>query len=314
MKRGLVITNAAIAMVLGAQFASAQIAPPIEDGVIQGEIINRAVGDALNPGAARGDAKDNEIDGEAGIYILTVNKIFQISGFGDIGYTSNPTRTSTDNGGAWYSDLGASIGVATRLAGAVDFNASLNVDAREFLGDDDGGPSSRSVSTTVAAGAPVFGPVYGNLIAFGGYSFEDKFDESTGFYGLSGNLSVPFQLADSLLVRPGVGVTQQWSDVSENNSLTATASVDAVYAFTPQLLLSARASISDRNYEDFYEDVTFVERDDTVRGISVALIYRPSRDLVFTVGASYEEQDSTFFLSEFEAFDSSLNISLRRTF
>jgi hypothetical protein len=306
------LASAGAALLTWAPLASAQVSPPIEDAVIQGEILNRSVGQATDPLAPGSKPEDNEIDGEAGIYVLTVNEIFQISGGGGIGYTDNPTRTATDPGGAWYSDLGAGIGVATRLGGAVDFGLSANIGAREFLDDD--GPSSQSVSTAMSVGAPIAGPVYANIIAFGGRSFEDGFDDSTSFYGLSANVSAAFPLSQKFLVRPGIGITQQWSEVSENDSLTATASVDVVYAFSPAWLLSGRISVSQRKYDDFYEDVTFVEREDTVAGISASLVYRPSKTFTVAVGAAYEDQDSSFFLSEFDALDSGVNVSVRHTF
>lgn len=311
MRRHLLLACAAGACLFVAPAAIAQGQPPIDDAVIQGEILNRSAGEAATVGP-RGEAADNEIDGEAGIYVLTVNEIFFIAGSVGAGYTDNPTRTATDTGEDWYADLDASIGVSTRLGGAVDFGAAVNVNARDYQDVDQA--SSRSLSTTVSVGAPVFGPLYGSLIAFGGYAFDDSFDNETGFYGLSANASAPFKLSDNLLIRPGLGVTQQWSDVSENNSLALTGSVDAVYAISPQWMVSGRVSVSQRTYEDFYEDVTFVEREDTSVGVSASLVWRPIRNMTLSGSISYENQDSTFFLSEFDAFDSGVAVSLRHTF
>lgn len=292
--------------------ASAQVQPPLDDVVVQGEILNRAIDQAT--GAPRGEAAagDNEIDGEAGIYVLTVNDIFFVSGAVGLGHTTNPTRTASDPGDDSYGDFNASIGVATRLGGAVDFSASLNVDGRDFFESDEG--SSRGVSITAAAGAPVFGPIYGSVIAFGGYAFDDQFDNRTSFYGLSGNLSASWKITDQFLIRPGVGVTQQWSGVSENNSLSATASVDAVYLLAPEWTVAGRISISQRTYDDFYEDVTFVEREDTTAGVSASVVWRPSRQMALSASIAYEDQDSTFFLSEFDAFDTGIGLSFRHAF
>lgn len=300
------------ATALVVQPAHAQVQPPLDDVVVQGEILNRAIDQATRASRSETDAEDNEIDGEAGIYVLTINDIFFVSGSAGVGHTSNPTRTANDPGEDWYGEFGASIGVATRIASAVDFSASLNVDGRDFLDDD--AASSRGVSITAAAGAPLFGPVYGSVIAFGGYAFDDAFDNQTSFYGLSGNLSAPWRLSSQLLLRPGVGVTQQWSDVSENNSVSATASLDAVYVLSPEWLLSGRVSVSQRIYDDFYEDVTFVEREDTATGISASLVWRPSPHLTLAASLAYEDQDSTFFLSEFDAFDKGVSVSMRHSF
>jgi hypothetical protein len=297
---------------LAAPAVLAQVQPPIEDVVIQGEILNRSVGAAAAAQAGRGAASGDEIDGEAGVYVLLVNDIFSFSASTGIGHSANPTRTAIDAGGDWYNDLGASIGVATRLGGKVDFGAGLNLDSRDFF--DTRAASSRSVSTTLVFGAPVAGPGYGSVIAFAGYAFDRGLHHDTGFRGLAANASASFRVSGNLLLRPGVGLTQQWSDVSENNSFTATASVDAIYAFSPKWLLSGRVSYSDRSYEDFYEDVTFVARDDTTFGASAALVWRPGRAFTVSASLAYEEQDSTFFLSDYDAFDTSVSLSFTRSF
>ncbi len=304
------VTAATITVLAPAAFA--QVTPPIEDVVIQGEILNRTIGQAVDGPRGADESGENEIDGEAGIYVLTVNDIFFISGNAGLGHSTNPTRTAINGGEDWYGGLGASIGVATRLGGTVDFSAALNVDARDYFNTD--AASSRGVSITAAVGAPVLGPIYGSLIAFGGYAFDDQFDNETSFYGLSGNLSTNWRLSDQLLLRPGIGVTRQWSGVSENNSLAATASLDVLYVIAPEWLASARASISERIYDNFYEDVTFTEREDTTTGISASLVWRPSHNMSVSASVAYEDQDSSFFLSEFDAFDTSVGLSLRHSF
>jgi hypothetical protein len=292
--------------------ANAQVSPPIEDVVIQGEILNRSVGEAIGPAGAPGETSDNEIDGEAGIYVLTINEIFFVSGSAGFGHTTNPTRTASDAGEDWYGEFGGSLGISTRLGGALDFAAAVNVDGRDFIDNDLA--SSRSVSTTASMGSALWWPVYGSLTAFGGYAFDGGFDNETSFYGLAGNVSAAFKLGDNLLIRPGIGLTQQWSDVSENNSLAVTASADAVYAISPEWLVSGRVSISERQYDDFYEDVTFVEREDTSTGVSASLVWRPARNMTLAASVGYEDQDSSFFLSEFDAVDTGVNVSMRHSF
>jgi hypothetical protein len=312
MTRATALAGVLAAMLFGAPLAQAQVQPPLEDIVVQGEILNRTIDQATGAPRQEGGRESGEIDGEAGIYVLTVNEIFFVSGSAGFGHTTNPTRTASDPGEDWYGEFNASIGVATRIAGSVDFAASLNVDGRDFFEADDA--SSRGVSVTAAVGAPVSGSVYGSVIAFAGYAFDDQFSNETSFYGLAGNLSASWKVSDQFLIRPGIGVTQQWSDVSENNSLSATASVDAVYVLTPEWMLAGRVSVSQRNYDDFYEDVTFVEREDTTAGVSASLVWRPNRSMTLSASVSYEDQDSTFFLSEFDAFDTGVGVSFRHAF
>ncbi len=60
--------------------------------------------------------------------------------------------------------------------------------------------------------------------------------------------------------------------------------MDALYAISPKWFLSGRVSICERTYDDFYEDVTFVEREDTSVGVSASLVWRPSRSITLAAG------------------------------
>jgi hypothetical protein len=311
MNRGVVILAAAGAAALTAGAARAQVVPPLEDVVIQGEILNRSAAQAVAPGVRGGAGQSDELDGEAGLYVLTLNEIFFVSARAGAGSTSNATRTSTDPGSDSYADLGFSLGVATRLGGMVDVSATLNAEGRDFTEVEEA--SSQSASLTVSAGRQI-GPVYAGLTGFGGYAWDRGFDGETAFYGLSASASLPLRLSPRLQLRPGLGFTQQWSDTQENNSATATGFVDAAYAVTPRWVVSGRLSYSERRYDDFYEDVTFVERRDSIVGGSLSLVWRPRDNLAVAGSIAYEDQRSTLFLSEFEAFDSTLNLALRKTF
>ena len=303
---------ALIAIAAIAAPANAQVAPPIEDVVIQGEILNRSVGSTIGEPKGTREVSDTELDGEAGIYILNINEIFSISGNAGLGYTSNPTRTASDPGGDWYGDFGASLGFSTRLGGNVDFGAALNLDGREYF--ENNLASSRSVSGSMSVGTTILGPVYGGVTGFGGYVFDSDFESGTSFYGVAGNISAALPITQRFLVRPGIGMTQQWSGVSENNSLSAIGSLDILYALSPKWMMSGRASFSKRWYENFYEDVTFVERRDENIGLSAALSWLPTSNLTISASVAYEDQSSSFFLSEFDAIGTVANISLRQRF
>jgi hypothetical protein len=118
-----VFAPAFAAVLVCAPGAVAQVVPDIGDAVVQGEIINRNV-DETTRAVSRGRAEAQEIDGEAGIYVLTLNEIFSVFGEGGIGYASNPTRSANDPGGSWYVDAGLGVGLATQLGQKIDFGAS----------------------------------------------------------------------------------------------------------------------------------------------------------------------------------------------
>lgn len=292
--------------------AAAQVIPDLQEVVVRGEQLNRGIDEAARARGGERDEDDGEIDGEAGIYVLTVNDIFQLTASGGLGYTSNPQRTADDLGGSGFGDFAVSAGIATRLGGAVDFGLSANVSGREFFEQD--APSSRNASLSLSLGVPVAGPVYASVVGFGGYSFDGAFKNGTSFRGLSGSLSAAFPVTNSLVIRPGIGATRQWAEVEENNSSVIAASVDVIYALAPRLTATVRGSAARRWYDDFYEDVTFVERRDTLYGVTAALSFRPSDNIAITANLSYERQNSRFFLAAFDALESSAGVSLRVRF
>jgi hypothetical protein len=301
----------ATACALAPANALAQAVPDLRDLVTQSEQLNSTAAEAARPPAGPG-GEAGTIDGEAGIFVLVQNDIFQVSASGGLGYSSNPARTSDDIGGSGFSDLALSAGVATRLGGRVDFSASANASAREYF--QDFAPSSQAVSVSATAGAFVAAPLYGSVTTFGGYSFDDSFQRSTGFYGVSANLSALLPVTPRLTVRPGVGVTRQWAEVSENDNIQVAASLDVIYVLAPRLTASVRGTIARRWYDDFYEDVTFVERVDTLYGVAGALVWQFSRDVALAASISYETQESRFFLAEFEALEGTAQIGLRARF
>jgi len=292
--------------------ALAQAVPDLQNLVTQSEQVNRGVAEAIRARTGAGAGADGAIDGEAGIYVLTVNEIFQISAAGGLGYTDNPQRTADDLGGSYFGEFSINAGIATKLGGLVDLGLSANVAGREFF--DESAPDSRSASASLSVGAPIFGPVYAGLVGFGGYSYDGDFKRGTGFYGVSGNISGVIPITPRLVLRPGLGATRQWAEVAENDSFLVAASADVFYAVTPQFSASLRGSLVRRWYDDFYEDVTFVARRDWLYGVTAALSYQPMPNLVVAATLSYETQDSRFFLAQFDAFEGTAGMSFRLRF
>jgi hypothetical protein len=83
---------------------------------------------------------------------------------------------------------------------------------------------------------------------------------------------------------------------------------------TPKLTGSLRGVVSGRLFDDFYEDVTFVERQDTQYQLGGSLSYRLSKFATLSASASYEKQDSKFFLSQYTASDAAFGLSMRVQF
>lgn len=294
------------ASILAAGTAQAQTAPDLQDLVVQSEQISRGATQAAEAGVRGEEDDEGVIDGEAGLYVLTLNEIFHLSASGAIGYTDNPLRTADDVGDSFYSDFAVSAGIATRLKEKVDFGLTASVGGREFF--EAVGPSNRTAFGSASLGTPVIGPVYVGVVGFGGFSFDRDFTNASSFYGFSGSLSAAIPLGRKVLIRPGVGATRQWSGIAENNSKTVSASADLIVAVLPRVNASLRGAASIRWYDDFYEDVTFIARRDELYGVSAAVSWSPARNVSIAATASYEKQDSSFFLAEFDAWDASAGV------
>lgn len=306
----------AAALALGSfapHLAGAQSLPDIPDSVLQSEHITRSVeGTIRDAKRGRPGEEDSAIDGEAGLYVLTLNEIFYISGSAGLGFTDNPRRTADNRDGSLFGDAAISAGLATRLGERMDFGLSASINGREYFADRTA--SSRSASSSISLGLPVAGPLYLGVVGFGGASFNRDFDNSTAFYGTSASLSALLPLSKRLVVRPSVGGTRQWSGVSENNSVSTGGSLEVFYLASPKVSASARIGVSKRWYDDFYEDVTFVSRRDTQYTGSVAITWRPSKRAGITASVGYDRQDSTFFLSRYRAWETAATLTATMRF
>lgn len=293
--------------------ARAQAGPDITDAVIQGQQVNDAVSRAMRTRVQGDAAPDDKIDGEAGVYVMRLNEIFSITASGGMGFTTNPQRTADNIESSFYGDFNMAAGVATRLGEAVDLGLSASVGGRQFF--ESFAPSTRTLSGNFSLGMPVGrSPLYVGVVGFGGYSFDDSIRGGTSFYGASGSVSAAIPVTQSVVVRPGIGVTRQWSGVSENNSNSLSGSVELLAALAPRVTASIRGNLSRRWYDDFYEDVTFVKRVDMQYQIGAVIAWQATDRLTLAINGGYEKQDSRFFLSDFDAFDAGIGVALNFRF
>lgn len=313
MKKSIVSIGALVgAFILPANIASAQTLPDIQDAITQGSQIDDAVfgdtGGTLN----RPDAA-TEIDGEAGIYVLRTNDIFFIGGAAGLSYSGNPLRTAGDVGDSFAADFAATAGVRTQIDGSVDLGLTAVVSGTEYF--ESFAPSSRNAHAAINLGTLIAGtPLYASITGFGGYNFDSDFENGTSFYGGTARLAASFPLAKRTALVADVQASRQWSGISENNSTAASGSLRIDHQIDPRLRVGASATVKRTWFDNFYEDVTFVERSDWTYGGALLSSYAISENFSASVSAGYEKRDSSFFLSEYESFEGSLLFSARLRF
>lgn len=295
------------------QAAFAQAVPDITDAINQGSRVedarraqqDTAIGPQIN--------EDAEIDGEAGIYVLTVNDIFYVAGGIGGGWSENPLRTVDDEGSSGFGNAVITAGMQTKLAEQFDFGVSVTASGVEFI--EDFAPSSRTINSSINVGMPIGGtPIYVGASVYGGRSFDGDFESGTWFYGANAQVSAGIPIGPNTLARATITSGRSESDITENNAWNATASVELTQIITPEVSLGAQARVTRTWFDDFFEDVTFVPRKDWQYGGNVNAVYTPTPWLSAQVSAGYEQRDSGFFLSNYNGFEATFSLTARKRF
>lgn len=292
--------------------ALAQPIPDIQDAISRGGQIDEAIRaqEQLRP---RGDMDDQAIGGEAGVYILTVNDIFYVGGAAGAGWMDNPLRTSDDVGGSGFANAAVTAGVQTRLGESVDAGLGLTLSGTEYFKDF--APSSRTLSTAANVGTRIgTSPFYVGITGFGGYSFDRHFKSSSGFYGANLSLSTAVPLGRKTLLRASVDGGRQMGDIKENDNWSAGGSVQLAHALGDRLTVGAEARATRNWFDDFYEDVTFVQRRDWDFGGNVNASYHITGWLGLTAAIGYQKRSSSFFLSAYDGFEGQVGLTVRKRF
>lgn len=286
--------------------AHAQAVPPIEQSITQGAQIEEAVERASRTGDP--DARDDQaIDGEAGVYVLKKEKIFYIAANAGIGYSSNPLRTSDDVGGSGSVDGSLSAGLRTRLGGTVDFGLAANLEGTHYF--EPFAPSNHVASANLSLGAAIPGtPLYVGAAGFGGWNFDEDFENPVSFHGASGHVSANLPFGRNVVVQPAVVATRVWTEIEENDNTSLSARL-AITARSGPMSVTLSGSASRIWFDDFYEDVTFVERNDWQYEVGASLSYRVARNFILNASVRFTERDSPFFLASYTAIENGLSLS-----
>ncbi len=291
----------ALLTTVGANTAFAQTANDLEGAVTQGSQFEDA---QLYLDKNRQQIETaSTLKGEPGVFILRKVDIFSAGAAIGSGFSDNPGRTFDTNAeDSFYGSIALSAGVNTRIAGQYD--AGINIVASGTEYDRGDAPSNRNLLTNAYVGRPILnGNLYISANASVGVNTDRKFNNGTMFYntGLSG--STVRKLSDRIIVRPSVSVSRQWSGQSEQNNYAVTAATDVIWKPAQKWLVRGQVSYTHRIYDNFFEDVTFVERKDNLirAGLSVSRQITDFADV--SVSIDYTDQNSDFFLSAYNAFD-----------
>lgn len=106
----------------------------------------------------------------------------------------------------------------------------------------------------------------------------------------------------------------QLSDVRENDNLSVSASASVTHALTERLAVTMDVRVTQSKFDDFFEDVTFIEREDTTYAASIRADFALSESVSLGATVGYEERSSSFFLSNYTNSEGSLMLTARARF
>ncbi|VAW00888.1 hypothetical protein MNBD_ALPHA05-2002, partial [hydrothermal vent metagenome] len=249
-----------------------------------------------------------------GVFILRKIDIYSASVAFGSGYSDNPGRTLDTNAeDSFFGSVALSAGINTRIAQQYDAGINIVASGTEYTRGD--APSNRNLLANAYFGRAIFdGNLYVSANASAGVNTGQKFRNGTGFYNTGVSVSTVRKLSDRIIVRPSVGASRQWSDQSEQNNYAVTAATDVIWKPAAKWLVRGQVSYSRRIYDNFFEDVTFVERKDSLirAGLSVS---RQVNDFIdVSASVDYADQNSDFFLSTYNAFDAGVSARMTHRF
>ena len=99
--------------------AAAQAVPDIQDAISRGNSIDDALREQRRTSLQPSAEDEGEIDGEAGVYVLTVNDIFFVGASVGSGWEENPVRTIDDVGNSVFATAAVSAGIQTKLGDTI---------------------------------------------------------------------------------------------------------------------------------------------------------------------------------------------------
>lgn len=294
----------ALVLALTSPTAFGQSADDVRDAVTVGSQIDQALRDIESQSAATDD-DGTVITGEGGVFLLEKVDIFSVGVDTGIGYQDNPARTEVDSDGSLVASTAFLAGVATTLGNRFNVGANLNLNISEVEADDN--LSNRSAVLSLYGSRRVLRDrVTVTVNGYFGSNMNSSFDSDSEFYGATVSASSIFPAGRNRIVRPVLSVARQLSDNDDQDNWSVSARVDGIWQIRPKWRTNASLSYTRRNYDDFFEDVTLTERKD--RGwranAGVSYLFTPMSDLSLTVG--YSDQNSSFFLSSYQANDINL--------
>lgn len=299
---------------LASLHGAATLAQPaqVRDSITQGAQADRAVEQARDR-LYSGRSGEDEIGRNPGVFVLIERDIFSVGLDVGLGYSNEVDKGALQDAESGYTSVQFDIGVDTRIADSFDAGARLI--ASETLFHNDSTFDSAALLGSVYVSEAFFDrTLILTADATGGLNAGYDFDNPSAYINGSIRATRPIPLGQDIVLVPSVFASLIYAEQSEQDRWEAGASLRLIARLCDGLRLTLGGGVTYGEYDNFYEDVLFVNRKDTTAYASVGLEYAIDDNVSAFANLRYTNRTSTLDIVEYEETDASAMIGIKARF
>lgn len=294
--------------------AAATFAQPAEvrDSITQGAQAGRAI-DQARDRLLQSSNVEGDIGQDPGIYVLIRQDIFSVGLDVGVGYSTDVDKGDLRDEESGYTSVQFDIGADTRIADS--FNAGARISVSETLYHGVDGFDSGALTGSIYVSEAFFG---GALIltadATGGINGGYEFDDHSAFLNTAVRASAPIPITRDIVFVPSVSAAYVFNEQEEQDRWEVGAQGRLVARLDNDWLMTLSGGVTYAEYENFFEDVLVLSREDTTSFAAVGLEYTISENARAFATVKYTNRTSTLDIVEYEETDATVSIGLTARF
>jgi opacity protein-like surface antigen len=315
IRRRLTSPGAAAAVAcLASLHAAGTFAQPAEvrDSITQGAQADRAIEQARQR-LFSGQAGEDDIGRDPGVFVLIEQDIFSVGIDAGLGYSSDVDKGDLQDAKSAYTSIQIDAGVDTRIADSFDAGARITL-AETLFHDERGFDSGALIGSVYVSEAFFDRTLILTADVTGGINGGYDFDNGSAYVNASLRAARPIPLSSDIVFVPSVFASLVHADQGEQNRWEGGASGRLAMRLDDDLRLTLSAGLTYAQYDNFYEDVLFVSRQDTTAFAGIGLEYRIDENVTAFGNVRYTNRTSTLDIVEYEEVDASAMIGVRARF
>lgn len=299
---------------LGSMHVTAVLAQPVavRDSITQGAQADRAIEETRERLIVE-QTSVYDVGQDPGVYVLIEQDIFSVGIDVGLGYSSDVDKGDLDAAQSTYTSFSVNAGVDTRIDDS--FNAGARIALSQTLFHDEVAFNSAALIGSVYVSEPFFDDT---LIltadATGGLNGGYDFDNGSSYLNTSLRAARPIAFGRSTVLIPSVSAGLVYAEQSEQDRWEVGAQLRLVTALMDELRLAVSAGVTYAEYDNFYEDVLLVGRQDTTSYVAASLDYQITENLTASANVRYTNRTSTLDIVEYEEIDASVMLGLTARF